>query len=146
MQVSGITPTGSGAATGASDISSLGADDVLKLVVAQLLNQDPLNPLSNQEFVLQMAQLTTLEQSRAMANAVTSLADAARLGSAASLIDRTVMYREPVTGNVLTGTVTQVQADAIAIQVIIDGQPVPLENLVQIGSMAAPLSTETQTP
>ena len=44
------------------DVSSLGKDDFLTLLIAQLRNQDPLNPADNTEFVAQLAQFSTLEQ------------------------------------------------------------------------------------
>ena len=41
---------------------SLGQDDFLKILVAQMANQDPLEPTGNAEFLAQMAQFTMLEQ------------------------------------------------------------------------------------
>lgn len=40
----------------------LGKDEFLQLLVTQLSNQDPLNPLEGQEFAAQLAQFSTVEQ------------------------------------------------------------------------------------
>jgi flagellar basal-body rod modification protein FlgD len=62
-----ITQTVSGAAPAQAATASvaggkLGKDEFLKLLVAQLRNQDPANPSRPEEFATQLAQFSTLEQ------------------------------------------------------------------------------------
>lgn len=47
----------------------LGKDEFLKILIVQLQNQDPLNPMDDKEFIAQMAQFTALEQMQNVAKA-----------------------------------------------------------------------------
>ncbi len=49
-------------ATGPESSGILGKTEFLKLLVAQLTHQDPLNPMEGTEFTAQLAQFTALEQ------------------------------------------------------------------------------------
>jgi flagellar basal-body rod modification protein FlgD len=63
--LSSVSEVYSQASTGTSateDNNVLGKDDFLTLLVAQLQNQDPLNPSDSTEFTAQLAQFSSLEQ------------------------------------------------------------------------------------
>jgi flagellar basal-body rod modification protein FlgD len=53
--------------------SSLGKDEFLKILMTQLQNQDPMNPMEDKEFIAQMAQFSTLEQTTNMASMLEKL-------------------------------------------------------------------------
>lgn len=44
--------------------NGLGMEDFLKILLTQLTYQDPLKPMDNQEFMAQMAQFTSLQQTQ----------------------------------------------------------------------------------
>ena len=52
--------------TPASSTTNVTKDEFLQLLVAQIRNQDPLNPADGTQFLTQLAQFQTLEQSMNM--------------------------------------------------------------------------------
>jgi flagellar basal-body rod modification protein FlgD len=55
--------------------STLGKDDFLKILMTQLQNQDPLNPMQDKDFVAQMATFSSLEQMTNMNSTIQKLVD-----------------------------------------------------------------------
>ncbi len=91
----------------------LGQNDFLKLMVAQLQAQNPLEPGNANEFVNELAQLTQTEQT-------TNLANASELSSAVQLIGHKVSYNSP-SGVAATGIVQSVQSDSSGTSVTVEG-------------------------
>jgi len=90
--------TGSGAATAAKKAAAGSAADTesrfLSLLVAQLKNQDPLNPMDNAEITTQLAQISTtngVERLNATLTAMSGDFDGLQTLQAASLAGRQVM-------------------------------------------------------
>uniref|UniRef100_C5CYE7 Basal-body rod modification protein FlgD n=1 Tax=Variovorax paradoxus (strain S110) TaxID=543728 RepID=C5CYE7_VARPS len=84
--------------------SSLGMEDFLKILLTQLTYQDPLKPMDNQEFMAQMAQFTSLEQTQQLNNKIETLITNQAALQSVGLIGKTVDVNTP-TGAV-TGTVS----------------------------------------
>ena len=56
--------------------SDASKDEFLKLLVAQLQNQDPMNPVDNQQFLSQLATFSSLEQLISINNGIGELTNA----------------------------------------------------------------------
>ena len=68
----------------------LGKEDFLKLLVAQMENQDPLNPTSNEDMVLQLAQFSAIEQTEQMNGSLTTFIGQNTLGAAQGVLGKMV--------------------------------------------------------
>ena len=88
-------PASAGNNTGKNRDASMGKQDFLTLLVAQLQNQDPLNPDNPTEFTAQLAQFSSLEQlftlNESMNRLVTSNSNSDRL-STLNTIGREVAF------------------------------------------------------
>ncbi len=85
--------------------AQLGKDDFLKLMVAQLQAQNPLEPTSDTEYVAELAQFSQLEQTANIAQASEASAGEQRVAQAVQLIGHKVSYLSPKTGATAEGEV-----------------------------------------
>jgi flagellar basal-body rod modification protein FlgD len=92
-----VSNTGSNPISAGGSSNILGKDDFLKLLVAKLSHQDPLNPMEDEAFVAQLAQFSSLEQLQNMNDNLTEdlqwnylLSQTISNTMATSLIGRTV--------------------------------------------------------
>jgi flagellar basal-body rod modification protein FlgD len=106
------SPSGSSPAV-SNPNGTLGQNDFLKLMIAQLQAQNPMDPANTNEFMGELAQFTQVEQ-------LTNLAQANELSSAVGLIGRTVVYSTS-SGGRGTGQVTSAQSTSSGTTVTVEG-------------------------
>jgi flagellar basal-body rod modification protein FlgD len=103
----------------------LGQNDFLKLMVAQLQAQNPLEPGNSNEYLNEIAQFTQVEQ-------MTNLASSNELSGAVQLIGHTVSY-DSASGVPAKGIVQSVQSEADGTTVTIEGVPgVKLASITEV--------------
>lgn len=69
---------------------SMGKDDFMKILVAQLKHQDPMKPLEDKEFIAQMAQFSSIEQIQNMSKNMEMMRQS--LGISSDLIGKHVSW------------------------------------------------------
>ncbi|KRG78418.1 flagellar hook capping protein [Stenotrophomonas ginsengisoli] len=90
--------------------NTINQDDFIRLFLAQLQFQDPMEPVDNREFLAQLAQFSALEQSRQLSQNTADQLTMSAASQAVSLIDRQVEIAGP--GGNSTGRVIAVQFGA----------------------------------
>lgn len=140
-----ISPAATGSTTNSSSSNSssvlptqtLNQQDFLNLLVTQLQNQDPMNPMSDTDFIAQMAQFSTLQQSQQTYQSISEM-------QAANLIGSTVNV-STTDGVSDTGLVSGVLMNSGAPEVLVNGTPYTLDE-VQTVTPPATTSTPSSTP
>ncbi|WP_199611761.1 flagellar hook assembly protein FlgD [Flocculibacter collagenilyticus] len=99
--------------------SSIGQEDFIKLFLAQLTNQDPMEPVDNSQFLAQMAQFTSLEQSRLLNDNMTNLLAMNSSNQGVNLLGKNVSVRNGVGS--FEGTVDGVHFNPQGVSLTIKG-------------------------
>jgi flagellar basal-body rod modification protein FlgD len=115
----------------ANQITAEGArTDFLQLLVAQMRNQDPLNPVQQHDMLGQLAQFSTLEGIENLNANFRDMLKLQELTQGASLLGRTVSYIP----NDSEGTLAQDVVEAIQVEdgnlvLTVNGNSVPIDDI-----------------
>jgi flagellar basal-body rod modification protein FlgD len=138
MDISALTSMLPADRTGSSAQSSLSREDFMNILLAEMSHQDPLNPVDNQEFLSQLAQLQTLEATSALSDGIASLVALGRLSAAGQLVGMTVRGAG-TDGEEIAGTVEKILVRGTQVSVSVNGAEVPLERITEMGRGDAPV-------
>lgn len=115
-----------------STTSELGRDQFLQLLVAQLQNQDPLEPVKNEDFIAQLAQFSTLEGIEKLNVSFEDIFSLQQLTQGANLLGRQATYTNPATSESQQGVVQSFSVDGNRLLLSIDGARVPIADVTAI--------------
>lgn len=113
----------------------MGKDQFLKIMVAQLQNQDPTQPMKDGEMIAQMAQLSVLEQLSNLNNNLSSylISNKDSLAEYSSMLDKNVTWTNPETNELMSGIVTGVQYKNGQVYFKIGDQEIPSSAIESVG-------------
>lgn len=121
-----------GATASASDIQM----DYMKLLVTQLQNQNPLEPLDNKDMSAQLAQFSQLQQTENLNTSFGKVLDSVQRNYASALIGKEVSYKvqaDDGTSEIKAGKVEEVSiADDGTVLLALGDQQVNLADVASI--------------
>ncbi|KAA0547934.1 flagellar hook assembly protein FlgD [Bacillus sp. BGMRC 2118] len=129
---------------------ALGKDDFLKILMTQLQNQDPMNPMQDKDFIAQMATFTSLEQMTNMNKMLESFINSQTADGIlkySEMIGKEVQYNSVSLGengdqnvNNVSGIVKSVQQKGTQTLIELqDGTVIPTSSITKV-SNPAPVS------
>lgn len=92
MLVNGVNSTNSTATSTTSSSNGLDKNAFLKILMAQLSNQDPLSSQDTSQYIAQMAQFSALEQSENMNTSIEKMLVSQQLTEGSMLIGKNVAF------------------------------------------------------
>ena len=138
-----LATASSSTATSTSTKNAAGSEDrFLKLLVAQLSNQDPMNPMDNAQMTSQMAQISTVTGVQQVNQAIKDLSSqlsSMQMLQSSSLVGRSVLVdgnKLPVTAGKASGAIDLVaKADSVKVDILSEGGKII--DTIDLGARAA---------
>ncbi len=110
--------------------------DYMKLLVTQLQNQNPLEPLDNKDMSAQLAQFSQLQQTENLNTSFSKVLESVQRSYASSLIGKEVSFKVPAADGTLqtqTGDVDEVVIGADGTLLLrVDDRQVKLADVISI--------------
>jgi flagellar basal-body rod modification protein FlgD len=129
MSVSPVTSLPAAATQSSTPSSAIDYNSFLKLLTAEMKNQDPTDPADTSQWVGQFAQFSQVEQALQTSGKLDSLLSSMALTQAGSLVGRTLVSADGTVG----GTIAAVRvASGTSVATLSDGRQVTLGDGVTV--------------
>lgn len=120
----------------ASISSAVATTDFLKLLTIQLQNQDPINPVKQEDFIGQLAQFSQLENTESMNTNFESMLKLQQISQGVDLVGKEVSYLDSASGELRSGKVDEFFTDQGNIHLMINGQSVTVDKIAGVKATA----------
>lgn len=117
--------------------NALGKDAFLKLLVAQLKYQDPLNPADPQQFMSQTAQFTQVEKLEELSATLKATAISTGISTASALLGKSVSFANG-DNTISTGVVSAISSTADGVTLKVGDKSTTLDKITTITNPEAP--------
>lgn len=122
----------------ASITSQVATTDFLELLTIQLQNQDPINPVQQEDFIAQLAQFSQLENTEQLNASFESMLKMQEVSQGVDLVGKEVTYFDTTANQMQSGRVDEFFIDQGNIQLMINGQSISVDLISGVRASTAP--------
>jgi flagellar basal-body rod modification protein FlgD len=112
-------------------LRGLGMDDFLKLMITQMQNQDPLDPMSNSEMLQQISQIRSIGATAELSETLGAVLLGQNISSATNLIGKRISARTDA-GEEVQGLVDRISISDGVPKIRVDEHTISLNNIREI--------------
>ncbi len=153
METGSINGANQGANIFSTGKTKFGENPFLQLLVTQLRSQSPLDPVKNNDMVMQMSQLSSMEQQKELNDNLLNLlqfqgalARLSGLTQGTAMLGKEVQYVADENGTKKVGKVESVSvAESGEIKLLIGGKEVPLSAVTSVKNSKAASNNKTKS-
>ncbi len=116
--------------------NNLTTADFMQMLIAELENQDPTNPMSNEDLLTQLSTMSQLQSTQDLDSALQANTNSQQLSIASSLIGANIQGTDS-NNNPVTGVATQALLQNGAAYVAVGNTLVPLSNVTGVAPASA---------
>jgi flagellar basal-body rod modification protein FlgD len=127
----GASGANSNSTTATTGSDQMGKQEFLRILMMQLKNQDPMNPMQDRDFIAQMAQLSTLEATNGLSSHVQAMVAVQQQTQALQMVGHDVEYTN-AEGVATTGKVAGVRVDSLPPMLVIGDKEVPVTAVTKV--------------
>jgi len=128
---SGASQPATQSSSSTNSFQSLTAQDFLNMMVAELQNQDPMNPTDSSEILQEVSQIDAIQSNTQLTSTLQGVQLGQSIATASALIGMSVAGTD-AKGNAVSGTVSSASINNGAAQLQIGSSSIPLGNVTQV--------------
>ena len=126
-----VNPITSNVTNVAPNRTFLSREQFMKILISELKNQNPFEPMDNTDFMNQMIGLQTLDSSTKLIDSLTQFQQFLGLSSASSFIGKIITGKDEF-GTTVEGIATSAILEQGNTFLVVDGKKIALKNIMEV--------------
>lgn len=141
-EIASVSGSSGTAVGGARQLNEMKVEDFMKIMIKELRQQDPFEPVSSKDLLQQIGQLRDMQSAMELHDTLEALSSNQKLGAASSMLGKLVVGHSE-DGEIVEGMVTSIKREGDKIFLELDsGQRLDLDDVIEVYGKDADLATD----